>query len=238
MYLVLLSGSITVSFEFILILALFFYIAYLHFMLAKKNMLLKTCFDNIEKADSKLDKKDIIRFLENIKNPAYTKPVTKDRILDKKISNFLFENENEIKLFLHYTPSKEIADKIINEGFKFANSFYKTAEYIYNDKLYLIQRHHEHKQFGDYVIVICISKNLFNKYSEKVNQLKNNDVTVEQILVEHNPTTDDNQDLIYTLPKQFVKGYFNFREGQIVENTDFDFNYESEIFEKNLSKYN
>lgn len=230
----LLTGAITISFEFILIIALFIYIIYLHFALAKKNMLLKTCFEKIETVDSKLDKQDIIQFLENIKNPSYTKPVTKDSILDRKISNFLFENENEIKLFLHYTPSKEIADKIINEGFKFANSFYKTAEYIYNDKLYLIQRHHEHKQFGDYVIVICISKDLFDKYSNKVNKLNNNDITVEQVLVEQEPYLDDNQDLIYTLPKQFVKGYFNFRDGFIVSNHDYDYNYESELFEKNI----
>jgi len=238
MHLLFFIGSITVSFEFVLILALFIYIAYLHFILAKKNILLKTYFDKIEKTDSKLDKKDIIQFLENIKNTNYTKPATRDRILDKKISNFIFENENEIKLFLHYTPSEEIAKKILIEGFKFANSFYKTAEYIYNDKLYLIQRHHEHKQFGDYVIVICISKDLFNDYSEKLNGVNAKDITVEQILFEKQPYTDDNGDLIYTLPHQYIKGYFNYREGTIFENKDFNISYNSDIFTENLKKYN
>jgi hypothetical protein len=237
MYLLFLIGSITVSFEFILIIALFVYIGYLHFVIAKKNILLKTCFDKIEKVDSKLDKKDIVQFLETLKNPSYTKPVTRDRILDKRISNFIFENENEIKLFLHYTPTEDIAKKILIEGFKFANSFYKTAEHIYNDKLYLIQRHHEHKQFGDYVIVICISKDLFKDYNEKLNKLNAKDITVEQILFENPPYIDDNNDLIYTLPHQFVKGFFNFREGTIVENKDFNFSYNSDVFTENLKKY-
>ncbi|MBI9052688.1 MAG: hypothetical protein JEY96_02655 [Bacteroidales bacterium] len=231
------THSITVSFEFLLIIALFVYIIYLHFTLAKKNILLKTCFEKIEKNSSKLDKKDIIQFLENIKNPDYKKSVTKDRILDKKINNFIFEDESEIKLFLHYTPSKKIVDKIIKEGFMFTNSFYKTAEYIYNDELYLVQRHHEHKQFGDYVIVICISKKIFNIYSDKLNEYNLADITVEQILTESNPIVDDNNDLIYTLPQQFIKGYFNFREGTIVKNKSFDFNYNSKLFDKNLDKY-
>lgn len=233
----LLLGSITISFEFVLILILFVYIAYLHFILAKKNILLKSCFDKIEDVDSQLDKKDIIQFLESIKKPSIQKSATKDRILDKRINDFLYEDENQIKLYLHYTPSRKIAEKILEEGFKFVNSFYKTAEYIYNDKLYLLQRHHEHKQFGDYVIVICISKEIFNKYSEKINQLNLPDLAVEQILVEGDPVLDENNDLIYTLSKQFIKGYFNFREGYIIKNEDFNFNYDSDKFVENLKNY-
>lgn len=210
---------------------------YLHFTLAKKNILLKTCFEKIEKNNSKLDKKDIIQFLENIKNPDYKKTVTKDKILDQKISQFIFEDESEIKLFLHYTPSKKIADKIVQEGFKFSNSFYKTAEFIFNDKLYLVQRHHEHKQFGDYVIVICISRNTFEYYSDQLNSISNKDITVEQILSKEEDIRDDNNDPVYVLPHQFVKGYFNFREANIVLNKNFDFNYDSDIFSKNLEKY-
>lgn len=231
--LILLSG-INVSFELLLIIALFVYIIYLQLRLAKNNILLKSYFDKVERTDSKLDKKDIILFLEKIKNPDYSGVVTKDRILDKKISNFIFENETEITLFLHYTSSENVANKILKEGFKFANSFYKTAEYIYNDELYLIQRHHEHKQFGNYVIVICISKNIFNHYSEELNKLKTKNIAVEQILTETQPTTDENNEFLYTLPNQFVKGYFNYKEGTIVKNLDFNPYYHSDIFDKNL----
>ncbi|MCK5168536.1 MAG: hypothetical protein KAQ75_01550 [Bacteroidales bacterium] len=226
--------DINISFELLLIIALFGYIIYLQLKIIRKNSLLKSCFAKIEITDSKLNKKDIIRFLENIKNPDYTRVVTKDKILDKKIHNFIFENETEIKLFLHYTTYENIAKKILTEGFKFVNSFYKTAEHIYNDELYLIQRHHEHKQFGDYVIVICISKNIFSHYSEELNNIKSKNIAVEQILTEIQPTTDENNELLYTLPKQFVKGYFNYKEGGIMRNPDFNPYYHSDVFDENL----
>ena len=47
---------------------------------------------------------------------------------------------------------------------------------------------------------------------------------------------DENSDEIYTLPKQFIKGYFNYMEGTIIKNPDFDFNYMPPQFEENLKK--
>ncbi|PLX11981.1 MAG: hypothetical protein C0597_14230, partial [Marinilabiliales bacterium] len=161
--------------------------------------------------------------------------VTKDKLLDRKFSNFLFEDEDKIKLFLHYTAKLSVAKKILVEGFKFVNSFYKTAEYIYNDELYLVHRHHEHKQYGKYVIVICISKEMYNHYSEELNNRRAKNVAVEQLLTESPPIKDDDSDEIYILPKQFIKGYFNYMDGTIVENPDFNYNYHSDIFKENLN---
>jgi len=230
--------SVTLSGEFLVILLLFIYIFYLQIQLAKKNIILKSFYDKVERPDSKLEKKDIISFLENLKNPAFSETVIKDKLLDKRISNFIFENDTEIKLFLHYTSRRDVANKILEEGFKFVNSFYKTAEYIYNDELYLIHRHHEHKQYGHYVIVICISKNTYNTYSDKLVKLKAKNIAVEQILTEEPPFVDENSDEIYTLPKQFIKGYFNYVDETIIENPEFDFNYLSVFFDENLKNLN
>lgn len=226
--------SFSISGEFILIFILFIYIIYIQLQLAKKNNLLKSFYDKVERPDSKLDKKDIIRFLENLKNPEFSGAVTKDKLLDKKIRNFLFENDENIKLFLHYTASEKVANTILKEGFKFVNSFYKTAEYIYNDELYLVHRHHEHKQYGHYVIVICISKDTYNHYSDELNKHKAKNTAVEQILTETPPYTDENGDEIYIFPKQFIKGYFDYTIGAIVENPEFDLSYHSQKFEDNL----
>ena len=170
--------SFNISGEYILIFFLFIYIIYLQLQIAKKNNLLKSFYAKVDKPESKLEKKDIIRFLENIKNPEFSGVVTKDRLLDKKIRNFLFENDDDIKLFLHYTASEDVANKILKEGFHFVNSFYKTAEYIYNDELYLVHRHHEHKQFGKYVILICISKDIYNRSSNKLSNIKSKNIAV------------------------------------------------------------
>ena len=227
---------VNISIEFFIIVLLFIYIIYLQLQLSKKNFLIKSYLDQFGEQKSKLAKTDIIRFLENLKNPGFSGVVTKDKLLDNRFSNFLFENDKEIKLFLHYTAKENVAKKIIKEGFKFVNSFYKTAEYIYNDELYLIHRHHEHKQYGDYVIVICIAKDKYNSYSEELARLRAKNTAVEQILTEQTPVIDENSDEVYILPKQFIKGYFNYIEGTIVENPDFDLNYHSPKFEENLKK--
>lgn len=228
--------NINFSIEFFIIVLLFVYIIYIQLQLSKKNFIIRSYIDQFGKQKSKLAKTDIIRFLENLKNPGYSGIVTKDKLLDNRFSNFLFENDKEIKLFLHYTAKENVAKKIIKEGFKFVNSFYKTAEYIYNDELYLIHRHHEHKQYGDYVIVICIAKDKYNSYSEELARLRAKNTAVEQILTEQAPVIDENSDEVYILPKQFIKGYFNYIEGTIVENPDFDLNYHSPKFEENLKK--
>lgn len=228
--------SVNISIEFLIIVLLFIYIIFLQLQLSKKNFLIKTYLEKFSKSEQNLAKQDIIRFLENLRNPGYSGTVTKDKMLDKKFSSFLFENDTEIKLFLHYTPKESIAKKILSEGFRFVNSFYKTAEYIYNDELYLIHRHHEHKQYGQYVIVICISKDTYNHYSDELARRKAKNISVEQILTEDNPYIDENSDEIYIFPKQFIKGYFNYMEGTIVENPEFDYKYHSPIFDRNLKK--
>ena len=228
--------DIRVSFEFLVILVLFIYITYLHLQLSKKNFIIKNYIDKFGKDENNIDKNDVISFLENLKNPDYKGIVTKDKLLDHKFSKFLFENDDKVKLFLHYTAKLNVAKNILIEGFKFLNSFYKTAEYIYNDELYLVHRHHEHKQFGKYVIVICISKQMYDHYSEELNKLRAKNIAVEQILTEKTPVKDDEGDETYILPKQFIKGYFNYLDGTIVENPNYDCNYHSDIFEENLKK--
>ncbi|MGM0406867.1 MAG: hypothetical protein ACQERU_02735, partial [Bacteroidota bacterium] len=206
-YLILLSQHrISISIEFLIIVILFIYIIYLHLQLSKKNFLIKSYLEKHGVSNNEVKKEDILRVLEKLRNPNDNEIVTKDKMLDRKFSHFLFEDYNEIKLFLHYTAKEYVAKKIIDEGFKFVNSFYKTAENIYNDELFLIHRHHEHKQYGHYVIVICISKDLYNYYSEALNKIKAKNTAVEQILTEKSPYTDENADEIYILPKQYIKG--------------------------------
>lgn len=236
-YLILLSQHrISISIEFLIIVILFIYIIYLHLQLSKKNFLIKSYLEKHGVSNNEVKKEDILRVLEKLRNPNDNEIVTKDKMLDRKFSHFLFEDYDEIKLFLHYTAKEYVAKKIIDEGFKFVNSFYKTAENIYNDELFLIHRHHEHKQYGHYVIVICISKDLYNYYSEALNKIKAKNTAVEQILTEKSPYTDENADEIYILPKQYIKGYFNYIEGTIVRNPDFDYNYKSPKFEENFKQ--
>lgn len=230
------SYDIKISFEFLVILVLLIYITYLHLQLSKKNFIIKTYIDKYHEGSNSSEKKDLISLLEDLKNPHYSGVVSKDKMLNKKFRQFLFEDDDKTKLFLHYTAKQDVAKKILEEGFIFVNSFYKTAVSIYNDELYLVHRHHEHKQYGHYVIVICISKDMYNHYSIELNKRHAKNIAVEQILTEHPIKKDDEGEELYILPQQFVKGYFNYMDGTMEENPEFDYNYHSDIFEKNLKK--
>lgn len=235
--LVLLSQfRISISIEFLIIILLFIYIVYLHLQLSKKNFLIKTYLERNGLSNEEVEKGDVIRILEKLRKTEHNEKVTKDKMLDRKFSHFLFEDYDKIKLFLHYTAKESVAKKIIREGFKFVNSFYKTAENIYNDELFLIHRHHEHKQFGNFVIVICISKDIYNYYSEELSKIKAKNTAVEQLLTEQSPFTDENSDDTYLLPKQYIKGFFNYIEGTIVKNPEYNYSYRSPKFDENLKK--
>jgi hypothetical protein len=233
---VILNLNFSFSIELLIIFLLFIYVIYLHLQLVKKNSLLKTFYEKVEKQGSKLEKKDIISFLGDVKKSDDQEIITRDKLFDNKVRNFLFENDKKTKLFLHYTPRQDIANKILKEGFKFVNSFYKTAEYIYNDDLYLVHRHHEHKQYGNYVIVICISRDTYDYFSNKLGKLRAKNISVEQILTKTPSYKDENSDDIYTCPKQFIKGYFNYTNGTITANPEFNLSYRSKIFDENIEK--
>ncbi len=147
--------------------------------------------------------------------------------------NFIFEDENNRLIFIHYTKDEIIAQKIIKEGFRYTETFYNTAEQVVNDKLDLMYKHNMYKYYGNYVIIIAISRNTFTHYANEVKSRGIN-VYIENIFSEIPPTLNENDDKVYTLPNKFVKGYINYESGAMVLNAHFDPNYNPPIFEKNL----
>ncbi len=225
------SKFLTTNFELILIILLLLYILYLQLRLAKKNHIIESYLLNLQKKQEDWSKTEY----QSISG-SFGKKVIKDKFLNDDIYNFLFGNNEEVKIYLHYTREKSVANEILSEGFKFVNSFYKTAELVFNDKLYLMHRHNEHKQFGEFVMVISISKKNFNKYTQELSKLQAKNIAVEQILTEVPHQTDENGEEIFTSPRQFIKGYFNYLNGSIVTNPYYNPDYLSPKFDENLKK--
>jgi hypothetical protein len=219
------------DFELFIIILLLIYILYLQLRLAKKNHIIESYIARIQKKEEDWSKIGV-----SSTDLGFNKKVIKDQFMNDDIYNFLFADNKEVKLYLHYTRTKVVANEILSDGFKFVNSFYKTAELVFNDKLYLMHRHNEHKQFGEFVIVISISKKNFNHYTQELSKLKAKNIAVEQILTEVPHQTDENGEEIFTSPKQFIKGYFNYTTGSIVTNPYYNPDYLSPKFEENLSK--
>lgn len=219
--------------ELIIILILFIYIAFLHYQLMKKNLFLESIVEKLSRLDKSWNKDTIMNFLKKLQNISAESMMKEDKILHKNILDYLIENR-DCRTFVHYTKETATAQKIIDEGFRFAVSFHKTAEPISNDQIDLIYKHNLHKYFGNYIIVICISKNIYHFYEEELNKKGQANVNVEQILTESMPELDENKDEIYRLPKQFVKGYLNYESGEIVNNPAYNPGYDSPAFRENL----
>jgi len=231
MLILLTSKFLTTNFELILIILLLIYILFLQLRLAKKNHIIESYLLNLQKKQEDWNRNEFQSITDN-----FGKKAIKDKFLNDDIYNFLFGDNEEVKIYLHYTREKQVANEILSEGFKFVNSFYKTAELVFNDKLYLMHRHNEHKQFGEYVIVISIAKKNFNHFTQELSKLQAKNIAVEQILTEVPHQIDDNGEEIYTSPRQFIKGYFNYLNGTIVTNPYYNPDYLSPKFDDNLKK--
>lgn len=231
MYLSIANKFLTTNFELLLIILLLVYILILQLKLAKKNHIIESFLGNLQKKEE-----DLLRSEYNINTESLSKKGIKDKFLNDEIYRFLFNDTDDVKIYLHYTREKLVANEILTGGFKFVNSFYKTAELVFNDKLYLMHRHNEHKQFGEYVIVISISKKNFNHYTQELSKLQAKNIAVEQILTEIAHQTDENGEEVYTSPKQFIKGYFNYLNGAIVTNPYYNPAYLSPVFDENINK--
>jgi hypothetical protein len=205
----------------------------LHKQIKKKNDFIESMVNKILDNAQNMNKDDVYNALKNMNQfnmPAYTK----DKILDDSILNFVFGDSSDVHIFVHYTKDESIAKLILEEGFRFSNSFYKTAENVYYDKVDFAYRHHLHKKYGSYVLVISINRNVYNKYFDQLKNIATKNILVEQIMTEVPVQKDENFTEIYLLPKYYIKGYFNFETGEIITSKDFNPSYDSVKFSENI----
>lgn len=205
---------------FIVIIVLAGYIVILHIRLVKKNLLLERLHGKIQE----------YKMRDNYLS------VSDEKLLDEKVLQFILENITAAKVYLHYTKKQEDAENILKEGFRFADSFYKTAFQITGDRLELVVKHNSKKYFGEFIVVICISENIIRFYNDEIIKAGIKNCHFENILTERPAIINDNADTIYTLPPQYVKGFINYTSGKIYYNPAFNFNYSSPWFNINLGK--
>jgi hypothetical protein len=175
------------------------------------------------------------KFRETVGHGKKKSKFKSDKFFSSAIRDFIFEEDENSKIFLHYTSEKRIAEKIVQEGFRFTSSFDKTATEIKNDTIDLNYNHYLRKPFGEHVIVICISKRLYRKYFNLLNQGIYVDIRVEELLCESPFRISEEQEKVFTIHKNFIKGYFNYYEGNIVKNQTYNSEYDCPQFEKNLN---
>ena len=217
-----------------IIIALFGYIIYLHIQLSKKNLFIETTVKRLSGIEKNRSMEEMMSFLQEIHELKQFSVTFTDKLLEENTLKFILENGKNMRSYIHYTKDETDARSIVQNGFKFVDSFYKTALPVSNDKLDLKMKHNSRKFFGDFIIVICISNDVANYYSYELGKAGIRNYSFENILTETLPVKNDNSDLEYQLSSQFIKGYVNHRTGKIVKNSDFNPLYNSPNFLKNI----
>jgi hypothetical protein len=217
--------------------ALLFYIGVLHYKLMKKNLFINGIIQKLSKIENNWNRNEVVKFLKRLEKTDTDFIVREDRIMDEKVLNFLFGEGNSCKFFLHYTAEKTVAEKILQEGFRFSGSFHKTAEpLIPGDTVTLAYKHNLSKYFGKFVLLIGISTSIYDILEKELKQRKLLNYSVEQILTENEPTVDEDFEEYYILPRQFIKGYVNYETGEIILNSNYKPDFTTPVFMKNLEK--
>lgn len=218
--------------ELIIITILIVYIGFTHYQLYKKNQLIEDILKKQDSLESILSKESIARIVKKVKESQKLPQAKPNKIFEDNIQNFILMDEETEVLFVHYTRNEDIAQKICDEGFIFVDSFHKTAERVTSDRLDFVYKHHLRSQFGKYVVIIAIGKELYNHYQNIIKQ-SNKVLTVEQIISKKQESNEDS-DEVFWLPNAFIKGYVNSESGEIHINNSFNPKFNSPDFKTNL----
>jgi hypothetical protein len=220
----------------IVILLMAGYIIFLHIRMAEKNIFIETIVKKVSGIEKDWQTDEMKKFLGEIRKLNIRNTLFENRLFEDKTLNFILENEKDSNIYIHYTRDENDATNILREGFKFIDSFYKTALPVSDDKLDLMIKHNSKKDFGDFLLVLCISNEIVRYYSEELEKTGEKSFFFENILTETPPIKNDNSDMVYLLPYQYVKGYINHRTGEIFNNPGFDREYTSPQFKVNIDR--
>lgn len=219
--------------ELVIIIILLAYIGFLQYQLYKKGLFTESFVQKMADFEKRLNAEEIFKMLREKSQAESSKKVS--TLLESSVQKFLLEDESRCKLYIHYTRDEEVAKNIFSEGFFFVDSFHKTAEAVSNDQISLVYKHYLHKNYGKFIIVISISKEVYNYFTEEIGKSKKV-VNVEQLLSEIPPFINENDDEVYLLPKQFIKGYINLETGNTVRNPNYNPYYSSPMFNENIKR--
>src|SRR5660397_92270 len=119
----------------IIIAGLIIYIIFLHFQMVRKNIFIESTVKKLTGIEKHWKMDELLKFLEEIKKLSYYSSFFNDKLFEDETLNYILENVGDSKIYIHYTKNEADAKSIIKDGFRFAESFYKTALPISNDKL-------------------------------------------------------------------------------------------------------
>ena len=153
--------------------------------------------------------------------------------LSHEIRVFLFPQNENVIMYSHRTSSLDVANKIIDEGFKYWDSFQKTTDEVINDMVYLRYWDTLRKYYGGYVIIIAISNSLIKRIQHEIHPKYEAQQALSDQLDEIDE--DNSDEILFLLPRQYIKGHIDRKTGDITFNKDYDPNYEPPDLDKRIA---
>jgi hypothetical protein len=151
----------------------------------------------------------------------------------RKLNDLLVCNE-KVYIYLHNTPTIELAEKILREGLVFENHLSSTTDQVsQNDLVELNYFRMIRKSYGNISIIIQISSKLVEDISKRLRQSK---FHFSEALSKTRPVYNEDEYPVYLLPEQFIKGYFDHSTLRSKTNPKFDPFYFPLYFEDNLQR--
>jgi len=145
----------------------------------------------------------------------------------------LIGNHPKTLNYLHNTSSVEVAEEIMKNGFRFEGYIEFTCDLISGyDPVELRYFLQTRSRYGKYTLVIQIGEELIEQYSKLLHKSKHHFSEALAIKTEEGPD-DEN---IYTLAPNFIKGYYDQKKNKHVKNPDFDAHKDLPVFRENLDK--
>jgi hypothetical protein len=212
------------------------YIIFLQIQLVRKNILIESIARKVSGIERALKPEELKRFVSELHNFNIRTSLSDDRLFEDKILDFIIGNKADRKTYIHYTMDEQISLSILAEGFRFVDSFYKTAVPVSNDRLDLLIKHNNKKYYGDYIIVICIANEIVRQYTDELAMAGIKNYSFENILTETPPFRNENSEMIYLLPSQYIKGYINYRSGEVITNPVFNPAFSAPNFIENINR--
>ncbi len=199
-----------------IIIACLLIIILIQFLLLRR---LRKLFRRLSDVYYKGEKLNYLKLVERIifSRELYTSSAS-DEVVNM-IHNYIRDLFKDLRVFIHVTNEKEIADSILKEGFKYSENFHKSSEEVTDNIVDLKYKLQIYKNYGKFVIIIGIPLKL-NKVTKPGELKLDKDIFVEYGISEYNPANE----LSYKLPSRFVRGYVDTGNMQIVNNELFKIN--------------
>jgi hypothetical protein len=140
----------------------------------------------------------------------------------------ILNNFRDCYFFLHNTKEINVVESIINEGFIFESQLPRSTDRVNpNEPIEITYFLFQRKDYGTFTIIIAIPKSTYELYSDLSVRY---DVGIEEVLTITDPHFGENDELIYTVPREHVLGYFNIKTVEFFRNTNWDPLYKNNKF--------